>query len=417
MGAALIQKKGDTYVESLYNTAFWSGLIWSVMLFLILCFIVGPFTASFYNEPLLTKIIPVLSFGILIKPLSLIPTTILTRAMDFRMLALINNSATIVAGLIGLLIAILGFGVWALVISNVLMAVLNIPMLFVITRWVPKFEWIKNYFNDLFGFGIYSTGTSIISTTSYNIDNLMIGKLLGSASLGAYTLAFSFTELIRQTISSILNKVMFPVFGRFQDNKAKAKDYFLKIIKLNAILIYPLMLFLIIFANELILNFFGNKWSDAILPMRFLAVAVIIHLTINSFATFLRGLGYPRLELKIIIITTIFVLIPGLYWGITKWGLLGATLAIIINKTSLVVIALWVMKKNLKIKLIEILTFIKGPVFAIIIVSVLTVVLKVCLHNTSWIILSVFYFLSYLILITIFEKKTILMIKEKMYFS
>lgn len=414
MGAALIQKKDNKYTERLYNTAFWSGLVWGSVLYLIMCFAVGPFAASFYDEPILIKLMPVLSICIFLNPLNLIHTVILTRAMNFKKIAMIQNSATLVAGLTSLLTAYLGFGIWALAINNFLVAVLSVPMLFLTTRWKPKFEWVKSYFKEIFGFGIYSTGTAIISTTSYNFDNLMIGKLLGAGPLGAYILAFSLTELLRQNISSIINKVMYPVFGQLQDNKERLKNYFLKIINLNAIVMYPLMFFFVLFAEELILGIFGNKWVDAILPLKFLAVAVMVHLIINSFASLLRGLGYPGLEFKIIMGTTLIVLIPGLYLGITQWGLLGATLAILINKISLVGVALWVLRKKMKISLIEIASTLKGSAFAISIASLLTLVLKASLPDIHWIVFSSIYFLIYVASILFFEKNTLLILKNRM---
>src|SRR5690606_5353534 len=162
----------------------------------------------------------------------------------------------------------------------------------------------------IFSFGIYSTGTSIFSTLTYNFDNLIIGKMLGASMLGAYTLSFSLTEQLRQTLSAVLNKVMYPVFGKTQDDKQKLKNYFLKIVNFNALIIYPLMAYFFLFAKEVI-SFFGEKWSDAVLPLKILSIAMMIHLLINSFTSLIRGLGKPKLEMKIIIGLTLFVLIPG----------------------------------------------------------------------------------------------------------
>ncbi len=96
----------------------------------------------------------------------------------------------------------------------------------------------------------------------------MIGKILGASFLGIYTLAFSLTEQLRQMISGILNKVMYPVFGKRQDDKEKLSSYFLKIVNFNAILIYPLMIFFILFADDIIIDFFGKRWELTIIPLK-----------------------------------------------------------------------------------------------------------------------------------------------------
>ena len=415
MGAALIQKKDQQLVAKFYNTAFWTGLVWGAVLYLIMCFVIGPFAAIFYNEPILIRLIPVLSIGIFLKPFNLIHTVILTRSMNFKKMAIVNNSAAVVAGLCGLILAYFGFGVWALAINNFLAITLSVPLLFLITNWKPKFEWIKNYFKEIFGFGMYSTGTTVFATTTYNIDNLMIGRFLGTTSLGAYTLAFSLTEVLRQTISSILNKVMYPVFGQLQNDKKKLKSYFLKIININAIIIYPLMFFFVLFAKELVIGIFGNKWIETILPLRILAIAMMIHLIINSFTSLLRGLGYPGIEFKIIFGLTLFVLIPGLYIGIVNWGLLGATVAILINKIFLVIVALMVLKKHLEIRLIEIINTIKGSVLSIIIAGLFSLALKTYFIETHWTFILCFYHLIYIGCIYSLERKTFIFLKSSIF--
>lgn len=365
MGAALIQKKEDDDAIKMYDTAFWSGLGWGVSVFLFMSLVIGPIAANFYEEPLLLKLIPVLSLGILIKPFSLIHTVILTRAMNFKSIAKIYNSTFLIAGIIAIFAAFLDFGVWALVINSVLGGVLSVPIFFYVTKWKPKRKWSKNYFKEIFGFGAYSTGTLVFSNITYNIDNLIIGKMLGASLLGSYTLAFSFTENLRQMISGILNKVMYPVFGKNQDDKEKLKGYFLKIIYFNALIIYPLMAFLLIFAEDIILGFFGDKWQATIIPLQILSIAIMVHSVVNSFTSLIRGLGKPKLEMKIIIGLTVFVLIPSLALGIYYYGLKGAALAILVNKIALASIGLTVLKREIALQPTKVFEAIKSALIGV----------------------------------------------------
>ncbi|MFV0375792.1 MAG: lipopolysaccharide biosynthesis protein [Mangrovibacterium sp.] len=414
MGAALIQKKDNYKAERLYDTAFWTGVLWGIGLYLVMCLAVGPLIAKFYDEPILVKLIPVLSIGILLKPLNLVHIVILTRSMNFKRLAMIQNSAALIAGLLGILAAFLGFGVWALAIDTFLTALLSIPLLFLSTKWMPKLEWHYSHFKEIFSFGMYSTGTAIFSTTTYNIDNLMIGKMMGAGPLGAYTLAFSLTEMLRQTISSILNKVMYPVFGQLQDNKERLKGYFLKIVKINAITIYPLMTYFILEGGNLIIAIFGDKWEAAIIPLKILSLAVMVHLLINSFASLLRGLGHPGLEFKIILATTIFVLVPSLYLGISNWGLIGASIAILLNKMSLVIVACFVLNRYIKITLLEIVSAVKGAILSIGIGFILAYAVRLLVPNIHWTFISMIYFLSYGALLLYFEKEELKLLATRL---
>ncbi|MEI6864958.1 lipopolysaccharide biosynthesis protein [Flavicella sp.] len=407
MSAALIQKKEDNEAEVMYSTAFWTGLAWGLGIYLIMAIGVAPMAALFYEEPLLNILIPVLSLGILIKPFSLIHTVILTRAMDFKSLAKILNSCSLVAGVFSLIAAyFLNFGVWALVSNMVLSVGLTLPLLFYKTKWKPKFEWNKLHFKKIFGFGAYSSGTVIFSTLTYNIDNLMIGKLLGSSSLGAYTLSFSLTEQFRQSISGVLNKVMYPVFGKNQDNKEKLKSYFLNIININSIVMYPIMTFLFLFAETIVIGFFGEKWRESIIPLQILSIAMMVHLLVNSFASIIRALGKPKLEMKIIMGLTVFVLIPCLYFGILNYGLIGASCAILINKIVLVIVAIIVLRLEIGVNIKNIFDQVKGSLISVFFTVIFVIVSKTYINENSLFLFSIF-FISYFSLIYFIENKNI----------
>lgn len=406
MTAALIQRKDDFQAEKMYATAFWSCTIWSLLIYLLLSFIIGPLAAKFYDEPELIHLIPALSIVILIQPLGTIPTIILTRSMNFKKIAKIFNSSSFFAGIIAISAAYLGVGVWALVINSVLTNVLAILLLCFTTKWKPRFQWNPEHFKDIFGFGAYSTGTNIFSTITYNIDNLLIGKLLGSTLLGTYTLSFSLTEQLRQMISSILNKVMYPVFGKTQDDKPKLGSYFLTIINLNSLFVYPIMTFLLLFAKPIV-NAFGKEWEEAIVPLKILAIAMMVHLLVNSFTALIRGLGKPRLEMKIIIFLTTFVLFPALYIGITNYGLVGAAYAILLNKIALALVGLKVINKTIGLPILQVLLAARSALIGVIISSLLVVTLELVFSLTQLVFLIPVYIIVYLFVVYFLEKDNI----------
>lgn len=406
MSAALIQKKNDSDAQKMYSTSFWSGIVWGIFVFSIMIFIVGPFAAYFYDEPLLIKLVPILSLGILLKPLSMIHTVILTRSMNFKYLAKVNNTAVLFAGIISILAAYFNFGVWSLAINNILSVVLSIPLLFFATKWKPIFEWNMNHFKEIFRFGAYSTGTGIFGMITYNIDNLMIGKMLGSSVLGNYTLAFSLTEQLRQVVSNVLNKVMYPVFGKIQDEKAQLKNYFLKIVNINSILMFPLMMYFILFSKQIIISFFGLEWKQTIIPLQILSGAMMVHLLVNSFTSLIRGIGKPKLEMRIIIGLTLFVLLPSLFVGIKYFGIVGATLAILINKIMLVIIGLIVLKKEIGLSFLDVLKSINSALIGIILSSLIVFCLKF-FNISNFFLISGLYGLTYFLVIFKCEKENL----------
>jgi O-antigen/teichoic acid export membrane protein len=364
IGAALVQRKAENLKEAHFHTAFWTGIAWSIGVYLVIAFLVAPFAASFYNEPMLRQIIPVLSIGVLSSPINLVHNAQLTREMNFKKLAVISNMSTLFSGVVALVLAYMGAGVWSLVFNSVATFLIAMPLYFRATGWTPKLIWEKEAFRDVFGFGVFTTGTGLFNALITNIDYLLIGKLLSAAALGTYTLAFVLTDTFRNQLMLMMGKVMYPVYGQKQDDILTIKRYYLKVVKYNSICIYPVMIFYVILGEPFMLDFFGQKWSEAILPLKLLALSVMVHLLVNSHASLIRGLGKPRLEMKIQLVKALVFYIPLIYAGIHYYGIAGAAGAYVLNKVIEVFIAQYYLKKLIHISFKELMFHMKAPLLA-----------------------------------------------------
>jgi len=350
VGAALVQRKDDDLKPIHFYTAFWTGVAWSIILYLIVSFILGPLAATFYNQPILLKLIPVLSIGILASPVNLVHKAQLTKALNFKKITLIDNLSNVVAGCAALVMAFMGGGVWSLAFNSIASIIIAMPLFFKATGWKPKMHWEKQAFKEIFGFGMFTTGTNIINYLIDNVDYLLIGKLVSASALGSYTLAFVLTDTFRSRLMSVINNVMYPVYSKSQGDLGLIKNYYLKVIQYNSLIIYPIMTFFIIFGGELITFAFGDVWHDTLLPLRVLSGAVMVHMLVNSNTVLIRGLGKPQLELKLQVLKSV-IFIPMLFVGIYNWGIIGASWAILINKVIAVIIAQYTFNKLLNIKI------------------------------------------------------------------
>jgi O-antigen/teichoic acid export membrane protein len=404
MNAALIQKKSDSEAEKMYDTAFWTNLGFSIVLYIVLSFGIAPFVSYFYEEPILTQILPYLSLPILIQPFSLIPTTILTRKLDFKSLTKSFNLATMISGIIAVLMAYYGYGVWALITNQVLAIGLAVPTLYHFTKWAPKLTWNRGYFKEIFNFGIYSTGTSLTRSVMGNVDKLIIGKMMGKELLGAYTLAITLTEHLASFLVRITNKVIYPVFSHQQDEKDKLRHFYLLIMKVNAIMVYPIMFFLICFAEEIIVTFFGENWVNAILPLKIIAVAMIVNVLSNGFDAMLRARGKPKMEFKIIALVNISVLIPLLFLGSYFYGMVAASLAIPLNSIVLVTTATLVLKKEIELRIIDILKTIKSAMAGGSLGLIIVYSIKLLTTDLNYLILMTIFIISYTIVVLFLER-------------
>ncbi|MDX5437240.1 MAG: lipopolysaccharide biosynthesis protein, partial [Pontibacter sp.] len=306
---------------------------------------VAPLAASFYSEPVLRDIIPVMSLGILSGPVNLVHNAQLTRQMQFKKLALISGASTIFSGFLALALALTGAGVWSLVFNSVATFVIAMPLYFMATKWVPKLQWQKAAFKDVFGFGAYTTGTNLFNNLISKLDYLLIGKLLSASALGVYTLAFVLTDTFRSQIMNMVNKVMYPVYGQKQDDISLVRKFYLKTVRYNSLCIYPVMVFFIVLGEPFVLGFFEAKWSQSVMPLKILAFSVMIHMLVSSHGSLIRGLGQPRLEMKLQLFKALFLYVPFISFGVYYYGILGAAWAFVATKTIEVFLAQYYLRK------------------------------------------------------------------------
>ncbi|MGD1892405.1 MAG: lipopolysaccharide biosynthesis protein [Cyclobacteriaceae bacterium] len=364
IAAALVQRKEENLREAHFHTSFWSGVIWSISLYIFITLAVAPVAAVFYEEPLLRSIIPVLSIGVLSSPINLVHKAQLTKAMDFKKQAFIENAAHIFSGILSLILAFAGAGVWALVFNAVASLIIAMPLYFRATAWKPKLIWEREAFNDIFGFGLYTTGTNFFNNLINKLDYLLIGKLVSASALGAYTLAFILTDIVKNELMNIMNRVMYPVYGTLQDDIASLKKYYVNIVKYNSLVVYPIMILWIIEGEPILLTVFGEKWMEAVIPLKLLAGSVLFHMMVNSNTTLIRGMGKAQLEMKIQFWKALLLYAPLLTSGIYFYGISGAAMAFLIIKFLSVFIAQFYMKILINYTFIDLFRAMKIPVIA-----------------------------------------------------
>ncbi|MBK6267069.1 lipopolysaccharide biosynthesis protein [Marivirga sp. S37H4] len=414
IGAALIQRKDEDLNDGHYSTAFWSGIIWSIILFIVATFLIAPVAASFYEESLLVKVIPALSLSLIPNSMNLIHKARLIKDLNFRKIAFISNSAYLITGLISLLLAYLEFGIWALIFNSIAFYFLAAPIYFFASRWRPRFFWSKECFKDIIGFGLYSTGTQVLGNITSNIDYLIVGKIISAGALGAYSLAFLLTDIVRSQIMSILNKVMYPIYSKLQGSRKEVKEYYIQVIRYNVLVLYPIMLILIMEAEQIILVFLGDKWIDSIIPLQILSVSVLFHVMVSSNTVLIRGLGKPKLEMNIQLFKTIFLYIPSITILTYSYGIIGTSWAIVFNKFISVFIAQHFLKKLIGITFYDIIRSIKTVLLITIFIGVIIYLNNLYLTDNLYINLIIIILLYSMLYYRYFGKEVVgILVKMK----
>jgi len=315
---ALIQKKQCTNED--YSTVFFFNVLIAVAAYLIL-FFCSPIIAQFYNITQLNLVLRILAIVIIINSLSIVQRTKLVKNVDFKSQAFVSFTSSILSGIIGIILAYNGYGVWALVWQQISNSFFCFFFYSLIVRWIPDLVYSRKSFRELFSFGSKLLISSLINTTYRNIYTIVIGKKFSSDDLGLYSRAEQFALFPSYNIANIISRVMYPVFSKIQDDNVQLKSVYRKTIQYSSFIIFPLMFGLISISEPFILYFLTEKWSGAIILLQILCLDWMFdHISaLNLNLLYVKKRSDLALKLEIIkktyAIIILFCTLPfGLIW-------------------------------------------------------------------------------------------------------
>ena len=307
-------RKTDRREEDL-STCFYFNIGVGIVAYIVL-FLIAPFIADFYNQPILSPIIRITGLGVVLNSLCVVQQALFTIRIDFKSQAKVTLSATIISGIVGVVLAYLEYGVWALVWQGVVMSLVRMGLLWLMSKWRPKAGFSKDSFHYLFGYGSKILASGLLDTIYNNIYPIVIGKFYSPAQLGNYSRALSFAQLPSSNITGILQRVTFPVLSTIQDDIPRLQTNYRRLLKLSAFIVFPLMMGLAAVAFPLIRVVLTPKWEGCSLYLQIICFALMwypIHaINLNLLQVKGRSDLFLRLEIikKIVGVCIMCITIP-----------------------------------------------------------------------------------------------------------
>lgn len=296
LAKALIQRQDCQDID--YSTAFVTNVSMSLVIYVVL-FFAAPLIADFYDEPLLVSLTRAMALTIVLGSFNIVQRAKLMANVDFKSLAQINVLSIIVTGAIGITMAYLGYGVWALVgqaIGSTLFLIFIFPFY---SKWKPSLRFSKESFSRLFGFGSKLMITGVYSVIFNNIATICIGKAYKSQQLGYYTRATQFPDLISFTVNDVLGTVTFPVLSELQNDKDRLVAVYRKSLLATALVIFPVMVLCALLAYPLVLILLTEKWVPCVVLMQWLCLARIFTPLSALNMNILNAVGRSDLFMKL----------------------------------------------------------------------------------------------------------------------
>jgi O-antigen/teichoic acid export membrane protein len=324
-GTAVIQ--AQELDERKLRQVFGFVIVVNGILFLAMIF-GAPLVAAFFAEERLTSIVRVLAVPFLLTVLGTIPSSQISRKLDYKSSSLISLGGTIVSSLTTLALALAGAGVWALVWGALAAAVWGAVAPNVVS---PFLKWpIFSYrgIRELVLYGGNLTLTRILWFWYSKADAIIAGKLLGKELLGAYSVGMHLANLPTSRLSALVNQVAFPAFARIQDDRARYAASFLLAVRLLSFAVFPALWGMSSVAPELVRVLLGDKWLPAIQPLQLLALIMPVHMFGPFMNTAANGIGRTDVSVKQVLVAS--VVMPLAFLIGSQWGLVGLALSWVI---------------------------------------------------------------------------------------
>ena len=320
--SALIRKVKVKPIE--YNTVFYFNLLISLLLYICLFFI-SPFIALFFREPILCEVMRVIGLILIINALSIIPYTIFVREINFKTQTIISLIASVGSGVIGVWMAFSGQGVWSLVGQQLGRQCLNTLFLWFFCHWKPTVSFSMTAFKEMFGFGSKLLLSGLLDTIYKDIYYIVIGRCFSSSILGQYTRAKQFSMVFSTNLTTVVQRVSFPVLSSIQDDSIRLREAYRKVIKSTMLVSFACMLGLAAIAKPLLILLISDKWLPAVYFLQIVCFSNMrypLH-AINLNILKVKGRSDVFLKLEVIKkVLAIFPILVGVYLGIEMmlWG-------------------------------------------------------------------------------------------------
>lgn len=327
-GSALIQKKRPTQTD--YSTVFFWNIGMAVVMYAIL-YLCAPAISRFYNTTILSNILRVQGLILFVYAFNIIQFNQLKKKLNFKAIAIIVVISQVVSFVVTVVLAYKGFGVWSLVVKNLVAGSLASLICWFYSKWKPSLVFSWQSFKELFGFGFYMFLSNIVTQISVKIQSLLIGKLYSPSVIGFYAKASSTEHMASSSISQIMEQVTFPLYAEVQDNKTDLQNMVKRLTMTLAYVTFPLLFILLLLAKPIFILVYTEKWLTSVPYFQVLCIAGLAHCLQSVNMQTISAIG----KSKVTFVWTMVKRIVGIGFvvlGLMLYGMKGLLCGAVLNQ-------------------------------------------------------------------------------------
>jgi lipopolysaccharide exporter len=344
--AALVQKKEN--IESYLDTTWTVSVIRGVILFVLL-FFSAPLVAKFFSSPQATLIIRIIALTVLLSGLRNIGVIFFQKELEFNKQFIYGFSATVVDLTVAVALAFMLRNVWALVWGGLAANFVRLLMSYILHSYRPRIRWEKEKFQELFGFGRWVLGSSVLIFLITQGDDIFVGKMLGVTALGLYQMAYLISNLPATEITHVISQVTFPAYSKLTNDTSRLRESYLRVLAVSTCISIPVAGAIFVLAPEFTKIFLGDKWIEIVPLIRILSFFGLFRSIAATTGPVFYAKGFPEILTKLGA-AQLMLLIVIIYPLTGAYGLLGVSLAVTSANLFVVLLATWLITKEVCIK-------------------------------------------------------------------
>jgi O-antigen/teichoic acid export membrane protein len=379
MGRALVQRRHLTEADR--STVFWMSAGLGLVLLLGGIGLSGPL-ASFYHQPHVRPLFAVVSVSFLLVALQTTQASLLQREMRFRAITMRVAAANVVGGAVGVTLAALGAGSWAMIVGQICVSGTSTVLLWTFSSWRPRLIFSLRSLRELGGFGLNLFGAQTLNYLNRNADNILVGRFLGSGALGAYSVAYNIMLLPLSRLIWPIQDVLYPAYSRWQDDRERLARTWLRVARLTAAIVCPTMIGLSIVSGDFVRVVLGERWLAALPVLRVLAPVAVFQSLALLGDRVLTALDRTRVILRFTAVECALT-VPAFAVGL-HWGILGVAVCYAIVTTPLQLVYIGIAARALSTPLLTLVRSFSGVLEATALMAAACVVTKWALGQAGF---------------------------------
>ncbi|MCA9872154.1 MAG: lipopolysaccharide biosynthesis protein [Anaerolineales bacterium] len=315
IGSAVIYYRDD---QKVLDTAFWLNLATGFALFALTWF-VAPYAAVFFNDPRITAMTRFLGLSFPLTAVGNIHSALLRKNLTFKRKFVPDITKSFGKGVLSVVLALAGLGAWSLVIAQVFGTAVSVIALWWVSPWRPGFQFDREMARPLLGYGTNIVAVNGLGTFINQVDYLVVGRVLGAAALGVYTLAFRIPELLVKEFCANAGQVIFPAYAKIREDRAALSQGFLITMRYMSLITVPVALGLAAVSQPLVITFFTEKWAAAIPVLSAISIYTLIRSITFNIGDVYKAQGRPDILTRLSLVKAV-MLAPALWWAAVVVG-------------------------------------------------------------------------------------------------